>query len=172
MSDLLVLPVKNIRVIADLNTRAMAYLADLIVFYFLILVPFSMIYEDIAGVPLESLDINDIESNMELMKLFAIEYFSCGFIFMFYFISFEYLIGGSIGKKIFHLSVISKKGKLEMKQLFLRSALKSVLVNFLFIDCFLMIFDKEKRRLSDFLSNTIVVSDRKIIKKFPVVNGL
>jgi len=39
-------------------------------------------------------------------------------------------------------------------------------------DCFLMIFDPHKRRVSDFIASTLVVSNRKVIKKFGVVNEL
>jgi uncharacterized RDD family membrane protein YckC len=87
-------------------------------------------------------------------------------------ISFEYLLGGSIGKKMMNLTVVSKEKKLTLMQTIIRNLTKTVLFNLLAFDCFLMIFDTQKRRVSDYLANTLVISNRKVIKKFGVVNEL
>ena len=172
MEDLIFLPTKNIRVVADFNLRALAYIIDLLIFFFMILMPFSSIYYNLVGLNVEELSIEESMNNPLILKVLIIGYFSCLVIFAFYLISFEYLLGGSIGKKMLNLTVISKSKNLSLTQIIIRNLTKTVLFNLLAFDCFLMIFDSQKRRVSDYLANTIVISNRKIIKKFAEVNEL
>jgi len=172
MEDLIFLPTRNIRVVADFNLRALAYIIDLLFFFFMIIMPFSSIYYELSGINAEEISIEDSINNPKIFTILAVGYFACMIIFAFYLISFEYLLNGSIGKKMLNLSVVSKSKELSLKQVIVRNLTKSVLFNLLAFDCFLMLFDQQKRRVSDFLANTLVVSNRKIIKKFGVVNEL
>lgn len=172
MSDLLALPIMNIKVIASFEMRALAYLIDVIVFFFLILTPFSSIYYELSGINIENLTINQSLNSPVIFNILMIGYFACILIFVFYLSSFEYLLGATLGKKMLGLSVISKSKKLSLMQAIIRNLTKTVFINALAFDCFLLIFDREKRRVSDFISNTLVISNRKIIKKFGAVNEL
>ncbi|MDD4353710.1 MAG: RDD family protein [Candidatus Nanoarchaeia archaeon] len=172
MEDLIFLPTRNIKVVANFNMRALAYIIDLLIFFFLILMPFSSIYYEVVGLNVETLEMDEIMNNSEIFALLAIGYFSCLAIFAFYLISFEFILGGSVGKKMLQLSVVSKSKTLTLRQVILRNLTKTFLFNLLAFDCFLMIFDLQKRRVSDFLANTLVVSTRKITKKFGAVNEL
>lgn len=172
MSDLIFLPTRNVKVVADFNLRALAYIIDLLVFFFMILMPFSSIYYELVGLNVEELTIDESMNNPQIFSIIIIGYFACLLIFAFYLMSFEYLLGGSIGKKMMNLTVISKLKTLSLTQIVIRNLTKTLLLNLLAFDCFLMIFDAQKRRVSDFLANTLVVSNRKIIKKFGAVNEL
>jgi uncharacterized RDD family membrane protein YckC len=172
MRNLIFLPTKNVKVVANFNLRALAYIIDVLVFFFMILMPFSSIYYEIVGLNINELTIDESMNNVEIIKLLFIGYFTCLIIFAFYLISFEYLIKGTIGKKMMNLTVISKSNKLNLTQIILRNLTKTVLFNLLAFDCFLMIFDNQKRRISDYLANTLVISNRKIIKKFGAINEL
>ena len=172
MSNLIFLPTRNVKVVADFNLRSLAYLIDLLVFFFMILMPFSSIYYELVGLNIEELTIDASINNPEIFKLLIIGYFACLAIFAFYLMSFEYLIGGSVGKKMMNLTVMSKLKTLSLTQIIIRNLTKTFLFNLLAFDCFLMIFDTQKRRVSDYLANTLVVSNRKIIKKFGAVNEL
>ncbi|MFA5333597.1 MAG: RDD family protein [Candidatus Nanoarchaeia archaeon] len=172
MSDLIFLPTKNIRVVADFNIRALAYVIDLIFLFFIILMPFSSIYYELVGLKIQNLSVYDALSNPEILSLIMIGYFACMAIFAFYLISFEYLLGGSIGKKMLNLTVVSKSKNLTLTQSIIRNLTKTFLFNLLAFDCFLMIFDPQKRRVLDYVANTLVVSNRKVIKKFGAVNEL
>jgi uncharacterized RDD family membrane protein YckC len=172
MDDLIFLPTQNVKVIADFNTRALAYIIDLLIFFFMILMPFSSIYYEMAGLNAETLSIDESMDNPAIFSILVIGYFSCLIIFAFYLAIFEYALGGSIGKKMLNLSVISKSKTLTLAQAIIRNLSKTVLFNLLAFDCFLILFDSQKRRVSDFVANTLVVSNRKIIKKFGAVNEL
>lgn len=170
MEDLIFLPTKNVKVIADFNVRSLAFLIDVIIFFFLILMPFSSIYYEIAGIDVENLTIDEAMNNPEILGILGIGYFSCLIIFAFYLSAFEYLFGGSVGKKMMNLTVVGKNKKLTLFQAVIRNLSKSVLINLLPFDCFLMIFDPQKRRVSDYLANTLVISNKKVVKKFSLVN--
>jgi uncharacterized RDD family membrane protein YckC len=134
--------------------------------------PFSSIYYEASGARIESLTV---EQAFEIPKIFAIliiGYSASILIFSFYLASFEYLVGWTIGKKMIGLEVVGKSNKLSLWQAIVRNMSKTVLFNLLPFDCFLMIFDPYKRRVSDFIASTLVVSNRKIIKKFGAVNEL
>jgi len=172
MTDLLALPIMNIKVIASFESRAFAYLIDVIVFFFLIIIPFSSIYYELVGLNVEALTIEQAMNSPKILNILLIGYSASVLIFIFYLSSFEYLLGATIGKKVLGLMVVSKSKKMSLLQIILRNLTKTVLLNVLAFDCFLMIFDAEKRRVSDFLANTLVVSNRKVIKKFGAVNEL
>jgi uncharacterized RDD family membrane protein YckC len=172
MENLILLPVKKIKTPANFSQRSLAYIIDLLVFFFLILMPFSSIYYEVSGARIESLTIEQAMEIPEIFAILIIGYFASILIFSFYLASFEYLIGGTIGKKMIGLEVVGKSKKLGLGQSVIRNLSKTVLFNFLPFDCFLMIFDPYKRRISDFIASTLVVSNRKIIKKFGAVNEL
>ncbi|MDD2678514.1 MAG: RDD family protein [Candidatus Nanoarchaeia archaeon] len=172
MPDLLALPAENIKVIADINSRALAYLIDVLFFFFMILMPFSSVYYEFAGLKIENLTLEESMENPQIFSLLMIGYSSCLLIFFFYFACFEYLLNGSLGKKMLGLSVASKGKKRGLSQFIVRNLSKTIFFNFLAFDCFLMLFDAQKRRVSDFISNTLVVRNRKIIKKFRAINEL
>ena len=139
MSNLIFLPTRNVKVVADFNLRSLAYLIDLLVFFFMILMPFSSIYYELVGLNIEELTIDASINNPEIFKLLIIGYFACLAIFAFYLMSFEYLIGGSVGKKMMNLTVMSKLKTLSLTQIIIRNLTKTFLFNLLAFDCFLMI---------------------------------
>ncbi len=167
----ILLPRRNYRIIAPVNKRMLAFLIDLLIFFFFITTPFLSIYYTFAGLPLDTVSVDELFDNIVLFRIAMIGDFVTYIIFFFYLVASEVLFNATIGKRILHLSVISKKGKeLTLLQLMLRSITKSIAITFLLFDSILMFFDPEHRRISDFVANTLVVEDRKRIKTFPVVN--
>ncbi|MDD3151148.1 MAG: RDD family protein [Candidatus Gastranaerophilales bacterium] len=172
MDDFISLPIRNVRTLAQLNERSLAFLIDLLVFFFLILMPFSSIYYEMSGINPQEISVSESMDNPRIFGILMVGYFACLLIFLFYLSAFEYMIGATIGKRMIGLSLAHKDKKMSLWKAILRNLAKSVLFNFLVFDCFLMLFDPQKRRISDFLAGTIVVSSRKIIKKFKAVNEI
>jgi uncharacterized RDD family membrane protein YckC len=172
MENLILLPVKNIKTPANFSQRSLAYIIDLLVFFFMILIPFSSIYYETSGVRIELLTIEQAMEIPEIFSILIIGYCTSILIYSFYLASFEYFVGWTIGKKMIGLEVIGKNKKLGLFQAVLRNLTKTIFFNMLPFDCFLMIFDPHKRRVSDFIASTLVVSNRKSIKKFGAVNEL
>jgi len=169
----IILPKKDMFHIAPLNKRVIAFLIDILIYFFIIITPFMSIYFVNTNLPFEKLSVNDFLENDYIYLFYVIAEFACSFIFLFYLSSFELLIGATIGKKMMGLRVISKnKKKPSTIDLIIRNLSKSVLLTFFVFDLFLAIIDREHKKMSDYLSNTLVVEEKKVIKKFPEVISL
>jgi uncharacterized RDD family membrane protein YckC len=130
---------------------------------------FSLPYMSILfynlNLPIDSLDISLLEDKYLFVSV--IYSFTNLLIFLFYLTISEYLINATFGKKLMNLKVISiKKRKLSFFQAMLRNLAKSVFLQLFLFDCFPMIFDKQKRRVSDYIVKTVVVENKKTIKKY------
>lgn len=168
----LILPRQNYQIIASVKKRGLAFLIDLLIFFFFIMTPFLFMYYNYAGIPIENVSMEFLLENDKMYSIAVIGDFSSYAIFFFYLVSSELLLNATIGKKIMNLRVVSKASnrKPRMLQLIIRNLSKSFLISILPFDAILMFFDPEHRRLLDYLSKTLVVEDKKRIKKFPVVN--
>ncbi|MBN1923381.1 MAG: RDD family protein [Nanoarchaeota archaeon] len=169
----IILPRKDFTIIASVQKRILAFIIDLLIFFFLILTPFLSNYYSISGIPIDKVGVDELLNNTQLYAIVSAGDFTSYSIFLFYLAGSELLLKATIGKRMLNLSVISKKGKdLSLMQLITRNISKSIAFFLLPFDAVLMFFDPEHRRVSDFISSTLVVENRKLIKKFPVVNEL
>ena len=161
----IVLPlVRNVK-IANTNKRVIAYLIDAIVFMTFFSLPYMSILFYNLNLPIDSLDISLLEDKYLFVSV--IYSFTNLLIFLFYLTISEYLINATFGKKLMNLKVISiKKRKLSFFQAMLRNLAKSVFLQLFLFDCFPMIFDNQKRRVSDYIVKTVVVENKKTIKKY------
>jgi len=169
----IVLPRKEFHVIASVRKRILAFLIDFMIFFFFIMTPFLSIYYVTSGVPVDKITIDALMNNLTLFRIARIGDFATYAIFFFYLVSSEALTGSTVGKKLIGLSVINNSGrKPSLFQLIVRNLSKSLVVTMLPFDAMLMFFDSRHRRLLDYVSSTMVVENRKRIKRFPVVNEL
>lgn len=170
----IVLPRRNIRQIASIQTRILAFIIDIIIFFFFILSPFLSLYYYYARLPIDKVTIDNVLADNKLLVLILAGDFAGQAIFFFYLVSFEYLLGATLGKRFLNLSVISSEAgkKPTLLSIVIRNISKSLLITFFVFDVLPVFLDERKRRLSDFLAHTLVVENKKIIKRFPVVDTI
>lgn len=166
------LPKEKYYVVPSLKKRGFAFLIDVLIFFFLILTPFISLYYEFAGVPVDKVTLDELMNNEALFTISLIGDFISYSIFFFYLVSSEYLLGATIGKRVMSLTVIDSRSKKKpnMIQLMIRNSSKSLFIMLLPFDIMLLFFDSEHKRLLDYASHTLVVENRKRLKKFPVVN--
>ena len=151
---------KEIAAQASILKRAFAFAIDILLVEFIVLFPFSRIFDKI--VPQEA-------SISEAFKLLRGSYYDSSLIIIViltaiptiaYFAMLEKDFGQTIGKKLLHLYVVSdgkdmKHWQAIARSLFLLPVFPFVLL--MFIDPLVMLFTKEHQRLSEILSRTKVV---------------
>ncbi len=77
-----------------------------------------------------------------------------------YYVVTTYLLGGSLGKKIFHLKVVGQEKKLTFGQILYRETIAKYLSKaMVFVGYFIAGFTEKKTALHDILSDTYVVYD-------------
>ena len=164
----IVLPVKYKLKISDNNKRIVAYLIDVIMFLVFFSLPYLSILFFNLNMSLDNMDISLLEGKYNYVNM--IYSFTNLLIFLFYLSISEYLINATIGKKLMKIQVKTINGKkLTFFKSVFRNLTKSIFIQFLFFDIFPMFFDMQKRRVSDFIIKTVVVENKKTIKKFPEV---
>ncbi len=142
---------------ASFNKRVMAYIVDMILFFFITVMLFYTQFISSANIP-ETLNVNEFMNNSRLLTISFIGFYAVMIIFWMYLALCESLLGYTFGKKIFGLRVVDKEyNKISVYQALLRNLTKSVMIDFLLFDIMLMIFDKKHRRVSDFILKTLVV---------------
>ena len=151
---------------APLWKRAVAYIIDLAVYYFIFFQIFMMIYIAATGIPFSE-DVtaiqNYIEFNPELgVKMFT-GFVGTTFVFLFYFVLTERVLGGSFGEMIMKLKVVAIDGEeISYWRAFLRNLTKSVFIPLLVFDVVTLFWTKEQQRLTEIISGTKVIYSPKL----------
>ena len=115
---------------APLWKRTAAYLIDLAIFYFIFFQVFMVVYIAVTGIPLSD-DINAfekyIETNPQMAAKMLTGMVGASFVFLFYFVLTERVLGGSFGKQILKLKVVAiNDEEVHYWQAFLRSLTKTI----------------------------------------------
>ena len=151
---------KEIVAQASILKRIFAFVIDLIFVEFIVLFPFSRIFDKI--VPQGS-------SIGETFKLLSSSYYDSSLVIIgiltaiptiAYFAILERDFGQTIGKKLLNLYVVSDVKEMKHWQAIVRSLFLLPVIPFVlltFIDPLVMLFTKEHQRLSEILSRTKVV---------------
>jgi len=156
--------------IAPLSKRVMAYIVDLLVCFFFIAMPFYTYYMSAANIP-EMTDVDKLMDNQALFTPIYTGSFAVLGIFWMYLSLCEALMGCTLGKKLFNLHVVNTEyKKISVHQALWRNLTKSILLDFLIFDVFLMFFDKQHRRISDFVLKTLVIRLSDGIKPYGLTN--
>lgn len=164
----IVLPIVRNLKLASTNKRIISYLIDLVTFMTFFSLPYMTILFFNLNLPIDTMDISLFEENYAFVSV--IFSFTNLIIFLFYLTLSEYFLNATFGKRILNLKVININGKkLSFFQALFRNLTKSVFAQLLLFDVFPMFFDKQKRRVSDFIVKTLVVSNKKTIKKYKEV---
>jgi len=144
---------------ASIIKRFIAYLIDLLIFYFAFFTPFLSIYAFLSNLPISSEFLkNYILNSQEAYLKLLVAYFGGLFLLLAYFTFFEALLNSTLGKKLLNLKVVSDKSKISFVSAIIRNLSKSVLFFILPYDTLLAIFNPSKKRFFDFLAGTKVVN--------------
>ncbi|VVB74693.1 RDD family protein [Candidatus Tiddalikarchaeum anstoanum] len=166
----IVLPERELKSVASLQKRGLALIVDILIFFFFFFSPFISIFYYCANLPIDKADVESIMANDKIFSIILVSDFVAQFAFFFYLVSFEYVLGYTLGKKLLNLNVESaNKGKPSLQSIIIRNLSKSIFWTVLVFDVIPAFLDARRRRISDFLAQTIVVESRKIIKRFPAV---
>jgi len=152
---------------ASIIKRFIAYLIDLLIFYFAFFTPFLSIYAFLSNLPISSeLNVlkNYILNSPEAYLKLLVAYFGGLFLLLAYFTFFEALLNSTLGKKLLNLKVVSDKSKISFVSAIIRNLSKSVLFFILPYDTLLAIFNPSKKRFFDFLAGTKVVNISSVYK--------
>ena len=120
---------------APLWRRAVAYVLDILFFYFLFFQIFTAIYLPKIGLSLDNFSEMElyVQSTPSAYAHLIAGFVAASFVFLFYFALFERNFKTTIGKKITGLSLLSEK-EITYKDVFLRNLTKTVLLVLLPID--------------------------------------
>jgi uncharacterized RDD family membrane protein YckC len=144
---------------ASVLKRLIAFIIDLFIINTIILFPFKKALEEL--IPSQSFSKTfEFVNNMNNSTSLTIIIVAISFVIILYFMILEKNLNQTPGKMLFNLYVTSQTKDLKYWQLFVRSMFLILLFPFillLFIDPIVMIFSKEKQRLSEILSKTKVV---------------
>ena len=112
--------------------------------------------------------------NNDLFIFLLVGNLAAEFLFFFYLVSFEYFLGCTLGKRVLNLSIVNAETheKPSLLSVIIRNLSKSLFLPLFFFDVLPAFFDPRKRRILDFVSGTIVVENKKIIKRFPAVDTI
>jgi uncharacterized RDD family membrane protein YckC len=144
--------------LAAIKKRILAYIIDLIFFYFTFFSLYMSIFTSFFSIS-ENTDLAALfSSDQVLMNRFAIAVYLSSFILLFYFILFE-KEGGTIGKMILRLRVIGENN-LDYPQLIIRNATKTFLFFLLPFD--LLGFILIGKKFTDNFSKTNVYEQEKL----------
>lgn len=169
----IVLPKRKVRIIAAWQKRVLAYVIDLMFFFFVILSPFLTLFYSIAGIPIETVNIDEIYENTQLFTIFSVSEYAAYFLLFFYLVGAEYLFGFTIGKKLMNLNVVSNDfSKPSMFNIIIRNLTKSLFLTLLLFDFVPLMIDVRRRRVSDYIAKTLVVENKKFIKRFKVTESI
>lgn len=151
---------------ASVLKRIGAFLIDLLIINWIILIPFREIFTSIipeAGSFSKTLDL--LSSSAEYNAFITVLMVLIAFLAILYFMILEKKLRQTVGKMIFNLHVEGQNKGLSYWQLFVRSMFLIPVFPFVllwFIDPVVMLFTKENQRLSEILSRTKVVEKYKI----------
>lgn len=147
---------------APLWKRILAYLIDTFIIYFVVLYPFRPYYDKLNNLITTENLLNTelINQIMIIAPKFFLVSLIVALLTILYWVLLEYYAKQSIGKMLFKIKVVSKKGTLKFWQCFVRNISKcSSLV--LIIDFIFVFFNKDNQRLFERISNTKVI-ERKL----------
>lgn len=152
---------RNFTGAALLWKRALAFLIDLIVVNFFVLIPFKPYFNEVfpSGYSFPQM-YHSLNSSPHLVEKLTVISIFMSFMLILYFISFEAKFGQSIGKKLMSLHVRSMTNELRLWQHFIRNILFLPIFPFILlwlIDPLFMFFSKSKQTLTEILSKTEVV---------------
>lgn len=105
-------------------------------------------------------EISAASAALQSSKALYLAIILCSLIAFAYFVLMEYCFGHTIGKKILGLEVISLKGDLTLTQCLTRNLFTIIVfpITLLWlIEPIFMIFNKKRQRLTEVLSNTMVI---------------
>lgn len=138
------------------SKRALAFIIDLIFFYFILFQPYYLVFSYYANIPLD-LDLESLMNNSDLANTLNIIATTGAFILFFYFVMFEKNLGWSIGKKLLSLKVTDLKGKeITYFQAIIRNLTKCFFPLAFLIDILPMFFNPLKQRLTEEIIKTKV----------------
>lgn len=151
---------------ASVLKRIIAFIIDILVIDFIILLPFKRIFDRIIPeIGSFSETMNFLRANAEYNTAITAIMLLISFLTILYFMILEKKLGQSVGKMLFGLYVQSQTKDLNYWQLFVRSMFLIPIFPFILlwiIDPIAMLFTKENQRLSEILSRTKVVEEYKI----------
>lgn len=146
---------------APILKRTFAYLIDLAIFYFIFFQIFMMIYINITGIPAAgSIGMFEayIAENAEAATKVFTGFVGSLFVFLFYFMVTEKVLGASMGKHFLKLKVVALNNReITYWQAFVRNITKTVLFPFLVFDILGIFWTANKQRLSEMLAGTKVI---------------
>jgi uncharacterized RDD family membrane protein YckC len=151
---------------APLWKRAVAYIIDLAVYYFIFFQIFMMIYIAATGIPFSE-DFTAVQNYMAVNPELSMKMFTglvgTTFVFLFYFVLTERVLGGSFGEMIMKFKVVAVNGEgISYWQAFLRNLTKSIFIPLLIFDLVTMFWTKEHQRVTEIISGTKVIYSPKL----------
>jgi uncharacterized RDD family membrane protein YckC len=157
---------------ADVWRRAVAYLIDCVIFYFVFFQIFMLVFIPMAGIPMsEDLDVMEryIETNPSIgAKIFA-GTVATSFVFLFYFMLSETILGASLGKSIMKLYVVDNEIKsITYQKAVIRNLTKTILLPLLLVDLSGLLWTNGRQRLTDSIAGTNVIYSPKLELEYEV----
>ena len=151
---------------APILKRLLAFIVDIAILEFVILLPFSRALDNLIP-KAESLSqiFNILSNNPSYNRLVMTVTAIASFLAMLYFVILEKKIGQTAGKKLLNLHVVSQTAEMSYWQVIVRNLLFVPifpLVLLWIVDPIVMLFTKENQRLSEILSRTKVVEQYNI----------
>ncbi len=154
---------KTITAPALIWKRIGAFLIDILILNFFVLLPFGLLIQDLAPKNYGFQETISYFRNDSLKDRLAPVYAASSIISLLYFYLMEYSMGQTIGKRIFKIYVAGDNKFLKRWQVFVRNIIFIPFFPFmllLIIDPVFMVFTKTNQRLSEILSKT------KVMEKF------